>query len=116
MARREVVLRVFVAFPDDLGDEVATVAASIEELNATLSRDLGKRLEMVTWRNAAIPGVSTDPQAVINEQIGDSYDIFVGMLWTRFGTPTPRGGSAQVPKKNLSSHTRDTSPIQDLFA
>ncbi len=93
MARQEFVLRVFVAFPDDVSEEVDAVQACVEELNAILSRDLGRRLEMITWRNTAVPGVGTDPQAVINEHIGDNYDIFIGILWTRFGTPTPRAGS-----------------------
>ena len=34
-----------------------------------------------------------DAQAVINEQIGDDYDIFIGIMWARFGTPTGRAGS-----------------------
>jgi hypothetical protein len=93
MARQELVIRVFVAFPEELKDEVSAIEASVEELNVVLSRELGRRLEVVTWRNAANPGVGTDPQAVINEHIGDTYDIFIGLLWTRFGTPTPRAGS-----------------------
>jgi hypothetical protein len=114
MARQEVVLRVFVAFPDDLTDEVAAVEASVQELNAVLSRDLGRRLEMITWRSAAVPGVSTDPQAVINEQIGDNYDIFIGMLWTRFGTPTLRAisGTEEEFERAYAKHKEAPASIR----
>jgi hypothetical protein len=42
------------------------------------------------------PGFGTDPQAVINEQIGDTYDVFIGIIWSRFGTPTPRADSGTL--------------------
>ena len=41
----------------------------------------------------AYPGFGTDPQGVVNEEIGDDYEIFIGPLWSRFGTPTPRAFS-----------------------
>jgi hypothetical protein len=33
------------------------------------------------------PQIGPRPQQVINDQIGE-YDLFVGMMWNRFGTPT----------------------------
>jgi hypothetical protein len=32
----------------------------------------------------------------VNEQIGDSYDVFIGILWGRFGTSTPRAPSGTI--------------------
>jgi hypothetical protein len=114
MARQEVVLRVFVAFPDDLSNEVACVEAAVQELNAGLSRDLGRRLEMITWRNTAVPGVGADPQAVINEHIGDNYDIFIGMLWGRFGTPTLRGAGSGTEEEFERAYTRYQSNRESI--
>jgi hypothetical protein len=37
---------------------------------------------------------------VIDEQIGDDYDIFIGILWTRFGTSTPRHDSGTYEEFN----------------
>ena len=51
------------------------------------------RLEVVNWRSHAIPGAGPDPQSVINASMPDEYDVFVGIMWTRFGTPTGRAGS-----------------------
>lgn len=33
------------------------------------------------------PQIGPGPQNVINKQMGE-YDIFVGIMWSRFGTPT----------------------------
>lgn len=58
-----------------------------------LSESTGGHLELIKWETHAVPGFGSDPQAVINEQIGGTYDIFIGMLATKFGSPTPRAGS-----------------------
>jgi hypothetical protein len=50
-------------------------------------------LRAVGWPDDVRPGVNTDAQAEINRQIGSSYDIYVGVIGTRFGTPTPRASS-----------------------
>lgn len=93
MAKQETVLRVFVSSPSDVTDEVSAVEAAVDELNASLPRELGRRLEVITWRTDVTPGIGADVQSVINEQIGENYDIFLGILWARFGTQTPRAGS-----------------------
>jgi Domain of unknown function (DUF4062) len=62
----------------------------VNELNLTISAiapEKGVVLELVRWETNAAPGLGADPQKVVNEQIGD-YDIFVGMMWKRMGTPT----------------------------
>lgn len=48
------------------------------------------------WETHAYPNFGKDPQAVINEQIGTDYDIFIGILWSRLGTPTPRFASGTL--------------------
>ncbi|MYD31374.1 MAG: DUF4062 domain-containing protein, partial [Nitrospira sp. SB0661_bin_20] len=50
-------------------------------------------MDVVRWETRTTPGFGKDPQDVINKQISDAYDIFIGIMWTRFGTPTPRAGS-----------------------
>lgn len=45
------------------------------------------------WENNVRPTIGLDGQDVINSQTQD-YDIFVGMMWKKYGSPTPRAGSA----------------------
>jgi hypothetical protein len=114
MARQETVLRVFVAFSSELSDEVEAIKSAIQEINSVTGSQLERRLELVTWRNSVMPGVGPDPQAVINEQIGDNYDIFIGALWKRFGTPTPRAGSGTEEEfeRAYSRHRADPGSVR----
>ena len=109
MATHEVILRVFVAAPKDVADEVSIVSDSIAELNRTLPRMTGIRLEMVNWRTDTFPGVGGDPQEVINDQIGNP-DIFVGLLWARFGQPTLRAGSGTEEEFDRAYERYQNSP------
>ncbi len=39
------------------------------------------------------PSVAEYGQQVINQQVEGKYDLFVGIMKGRFGTPTPQAGS-----------------------
>lgn len=93
MGRQATILQVFVASPSDLLEERIALASVIGELNQTIADRIGAYLELIKWETHAVPGIGTDPQAVINEAIGKDYDIFIGILSTRFGSQTPRAGS-----------------------
>ncbi len=116
MAKQVSVLSVFVASPEDVGDERECLEGVIRELNLQWASK-GIRLELVRWETHAYPGVGSDPQAVINEQIGDAYDIFLGLLWKRFGTPTPRAGSGTEEEFNraLARHSQNSKSLRILF-
>jgi hypothetical protein len=45
------------------------------------------------WETHVDPDVASYPQEVVNRQIGGEYDVFLGLMWTRFGTPTAAAGS-----------------------
>jgi hypothetical protein len=85
-------VRVFVASPGDVTSERDTVSYVVSEVNRVLGEHLGFPIETLRWETDARPGVGEDPQDVINRQIAD-YDIFVGVMWRRFGTPTKRAKS-----------------------
>jgi hypothetical protein len=110
VSRQEFVLRVFAAFPSDLAEEVAVLASVIDELNSTVARETGKRLELLTWKTHATPGVSTDPQAVINECVDGRYDVFVGLLWKRFGSRTPRAESGTAEEFDVAYQRAKSRP------
>ena len=93
MPRTEDVLTIFLASPSDVSDERTRFAEAIGEWNRAWSRELGLRLELVRWEDDAYPAIGQDAQDVINQQIPSDYDLFVGLMWSRFGTPTGRAGS-----------------------
>ena len=93
MTAKVELIRVFVSSPADLKDERVRLEEVVRELNTAWGDKLGMRVELVKWETHAYPGISSDAQAVIEKQIGDRYDIFIGLLWVRFGTPTKNAGS-----------------------
>jgi hypothetical protein len=117
MARQEQVLSVFVAFPGDVLDERNKLEEIIREINVTWSRDLGVRLDLIRWETHAYPGIGQDAQDVINQQIPDNYDIFIGLMWCRFGTPTGRAGSGTVEEFNRakSRYDQDASSVKFMM-
>ena len=94
MAKSITLLRIFVAGPSDVDEERAIVGEAVGELNVGLVDSLGIQLSLVEERTDVPPDMGSDAQDVINRAIADDdYDIFVGIMWTRIGTPTPRSGS-----------------------
>jgi hypothetical protein len=88
------IVRVFVASPGDVLFERDALSKLINEINQTITavapeKDI--RLELVRWETHAVPAAGR-AQGVINDQIGH-YDIFVGIMWRRFGTPSTEAES-----------------------
>jgi tetratricopeptide (TPR) repeat protein len=88
-------LQVFAASPGDVGPEREALGRAVSRLNRTLGPMIGATIELVAWETHTWPGSGGGAQAVINAQIGP-YDIFVGMMWKRLGTPTGRAPSGTV--------------------
>ncbi|MGC1375591.1 MAG: DUF4062 domain-containing protein [Anaerolineales bacterium] len=78
-------IRLFVASPGDVPNERTQVDKVVREINATIGNSLKIVIEVLKWEDV-YPDLGR-PQTVINGQIGE-YDIFVGIMWKRFGTPT----------------------------
>ncbi len=110
MARQEHVLTVFVASPGDVDSEREKLEDVIREFNVTWSCELGVRFDLVRWETHAYPGIGVDAQDVINEQILEDYDIFIGIMWCRYGTPTGRAGSGTVEEFNRAKARHDHDP------
>ena len=95
--------RVFVASPGDVAAERDALSKLVAELNQTISAvapEKGLTLEIVRWETHAYPAPGR-PQAVINDQLHD-FDIFVGIMWTRFGTPSGKAQSGTEEEFDLA--------------
>lgn len=87
------IITCFVASPGDTLQEREICEKVMREINTSLGSALGFRLETRKWEKDVHPSIGTDGQDVINRQIGLDYDIFIGIMYKRFGSPTPRAGS-----------------------
>jgi hypothetical protein len=100
MARRVTKLRIFVASPSDVRDERAGLAQIVDELNRTVCVDRNVMLELVRWETHVSPDLGR-PQDDVNRQVGP-FDVFIGIMWKRFGTPTGRAESGTEEEFNLA--------------
>ncbi len=117
MPTTRIELRVFVAAPTEVSDDKATVRRVVEELNSIHGSHTEVVLRYVGWETDVHPGVGQDAQAVINDQIGDHYDIFVGLMWSRFGQATGRFGSGTEEEcsRALERVKADPASVSLLF-
>lgn len=93
-------ITVFVAWPSDVETERNTVFKIVDEINGTIGQRFGVVVEAKDWRSVVGPGAGR-PQAVINKAIG-TYDIFVGILWKRLGTPSGKAASGFVEEVDIA--------------
>jgi len=88
----------------------------IPELNKLHGRMEGFNLEPLLWETDSYPALGIDAQDVINRQLAD-YDIFLGIMSTRFGSPTHRGGSGTEEEfdRALGRYFSDPNDLRILF-
>lgn len=116
MPRNITKIRVFLASPGDTADERKSASAIIDELNQINTSD-NIELELIKWETHAYSGIGEDAQDVINNQINDDYDIFVGVMWKRFGSPTKRASSGTEEEflRALETFRSKSKHIKILF-
>jgi hypothetical protein len=79
------VLTVFLASPSDLEEERRIARETVERVNRVTGRRVDWHIELLGWEDT-LPGHGR-PQTLINKDV-DSCDLFVGILWRRWGQPT----------------------------
>lgn len=87
------ILKIFLASPSDVSPERERIFALKDDLDHLIGKPNKIRFEFVNWERNAYPGIGADAQDVINQNIKDEYNIFIGIFWQRFGTPTSRAES-----------------------
>jgi hypothetical protein len=78
-------LRIFVACPGDVEDEKERLSKVIGSLQFDAAGH-GFFLELQEWRQC-VPDLKEPQEAIFKQLNPEAWDIFVAILWTRFGTP-----------------------------
>lgn len=110
--------KLFLASPSDLIEEREATSEVINELNITHGAKNGYVLELRKWETHAVPGIASNHvQELINEDVGQDYDIFIGMLWTKFGTPTNDAESGTEEEFNIAyqKYLTNSNLVKVLF-
>jgi hypothetical protein len=107
-------LKIFLASPSDVATERRHVEKVVEVINRTVATAQGVELEVISSKNA-FPGYGKDGQAILNDQIGKmrEYELFLGIMWNRIGTPTPRAisGTAEEFTRAVRALMRKGKPL-----
>jgi len=110
--------KIFLASPSDLQDERASIDEVINELNLTFGKQNDLHLELLKWETHSAPAISINhPQEIITSDLGEDYDLFIGLIWKKFGTPTNNANSG-TEEEFLNAYNRfkqNPSTLQILF-
>ena len=82
-------IRTFLASPSDLQEEREAVRAVVDEFNVSLADEFGYQIELRGWEDTVAR--FGRPQHLINQYV-DQYDLFIGLIWERWGTPPDNNG------------------------
>ena len=84
--KRITLTRIFVASPSNMSAERAKILSAAEVLRP-LADNLQIALKVVDWR-AVVPDMGRSEKIILDQLKPTSWDVFVGILWHRFGTPS----------------------------
>lgn len=115
-------IRLFVSCPSDIKDEIDSIKVIIDKINKTHGNQNSYIIEVLNWNIDTYTQIGEDGQDVINKQLEDKYDILVGLMWLKVGTPTKRDKSGTIEEINRSLLISDkhqliyfkTEPPDDL--
>lgn len=82
------IYKCFIASPDDTSKERNACDEVFNEINKTIGDKFKFRIESVRWEKDARPQLGSSPQSVINKQLLNDFQLFIGIMFTKFGTPT----------------------------
>jgi hypothetical protein len=104
-------IRIFLASPSDVEAEREALSALIREVNdvlAFLAPNRSLRLELLRYETHTYPDIG-QAQEVINRQIPAEYDIFIGVMWKRCGTPTASSQSGTIEEFQRALARREST-------
>ena len=85
-------VRIFVSSPSDVKAERAVLDEVAQRINETIDPDKRVRLELFKWERGVVPQIGLGPQRAVDAQT-PHYDVYLGIMAHRFGTPTKAYGS-----------------------
>ncbi|MCA9828754.1 MAG: hypothetical protein KC444_10300, partial [Nitrosopumilus sp.] len=86
-------LRVVVGSPGDVKEERDMLGDIVDRINRHIASQLGYHLDLTKWETNGYPDFHPDGTQGILDPILDfpTCDIFIGIFWHKFGTPTKDG-------------------------
>ena len=108
-------IKCLIASPGDVARERDICEEVFDELNREIGEILGFHLESVRWEKDARSGFGEYAQETINQQFEGQYNLFLGLMYARFGTPTPNAGSGTEEEFNIACEKKRNEEIDDVL-
>lgn len=109
------IYKCFIASPGDTSSERTICDKVFNEINKGIGNSFNFRIESLKWETDTYPAFGESSQGVINKQIG-SYDIFIGIMYKKFGTPTKVAGSGTEEEFDIAySKLERKEPVDIMF-
>ncbi len=109
------VYKCFIASPGDTANEREVCDSVFQEINNTQGQQFNFRIESKKWENDARPSFGESAQDVINKQLVNNFQLFIGIMFTRFGIPTKVAESGTEEEFNLAYENKDNVEIMFYF-
>lgn len=111
------IIRAFLASPGDLQEERKAIRGVVDEFNVSWANELGYQVELIGWEETVTR--FGRPQHLINQEL-DQCDLFLGMIWKRWGTPPDRDGEfssgfEEEFERSMARCEKTGSPETSLF-
>lgn len=104
MKRSRIIIRIFLASPSDVAKEREITNTVIAELNRSIAPKLGHLIELIRWEDM-VPSMGRPEQVILDQADIENLDVFIGILWNRFGTPTGRANSGTEEEFDVALNT-----------
>jgi hypothetical protein len=98
MPRPVTQVRIFAASPGDVQEGREALASVVEDLQHGIGDEKGLHLRLLRWETDTYPAMGR-AQGIVNQQTGE-YDVLVGIMWKRFGSPTGEADSGTEEEFN----------------
>jgi len=102
-------INLFISCPGDIKDELNSIEVIVKEINKIFGEISDFKIQIVHWNEDTYTDLGEDGQEIINNQI--DYDILIGILWMRLGTPTKRDKSGTVEEINRAIKNKEKQQL-----
>lgn len=110
------VYTIFASSPSDTIKERDILSETVQKLNEEFEQN-GFRVKLIRYERDIYPSRAEFPQKVIDDQVNAEYEVFIGLMYARFGTPTPYAGSGTEHEFNIAieKHQADKSSVEIMM-
>jgi hypothetical protein len=105
-------LNIFIGSPGDLADERQEARNVCQRVNKILRKTINWQVDLLGWEDT-LPGANR-PQALINEDVQDC-DLFVGLLWRRWGQSTGEYSSGFFEEFTLATQLNKENKKPEIW-